>query len=368
MTTERNVDVLVVGAGPAGSTAARVTARAGLETLVVERKKLVGVPLRCGEYLPAFVRDLSTEVALPVVQRLSSAALHFSDGRVCELRAPGLVINRDEYDQSLARAALRAGAELALGSPMVELRKGGVAQLGGSAAQLIRARLIIGADGPRSLVGKSVGLGNPKVMLAVQHRLPLARRAERAHFYFWPASRFGYGWAFPKGNVANVGVAVPRGQGRQGREALRELSAMLVRDGLIRADFEDDRHALRGGGGLVPCSGPLPRLYSGRTLLAGDAAGQIDPLTGAGIVAAVRGGELAGLAVADALKRERWQAAGPSYESAWRKQLGRAAARSLERRHEMEALWDRDLVRAVTRAWLPRASQERQSAGERGVG
>ncbi len=346
------VDLLVVGAGPAGSMAALAGARAGLDTLLVERRRQVGSPVRCGEYVPlALARELPQGVELPLAQRADLLCLHLPGGETHELRAPGAVIDRGALDRALTEAAVRAGARLVTGTRLTELGRRGSAELEGS--RIIRFQLVVGADGPRSLVGASAGLGRPRVMLGVQRTVDLRRPVEGAHIFFWSRPRYGYGWLFPKGERANLGVAVPRGRGRLGREAMRELYRRIADKGWI--DGEDQAQSLSGEpgrGGLIPCGGPLPRIAAGRVLLAGDAAGHTDPLTGAGIAAAIRAGALAGSVAALALYEGRWREAGPRYEGEWRRTLGRSAARSLDRRYELEAGWDRDLDRAVRAAWL----------------
>ena len=340
------VDLLVVGAGPAGSSAALAGARAGLRTLLVEQGQ-VGIPVRCGEYVPAgLVREVPAGT-LPVAQKVPSLALHLPAGDVDEVVAPGCVIDRDRFDLALCEAATRAGAELRAGSRLIELDRRGVALLGRKREWRVRAAVVVGADGPRSVVGARAGLGRPKVMVAKQRVVGLARPLCTAHLYFSSQCRFGYGWLFPKGDRANVGVAMDRASLGALGPGLDALVARLVHEGQVdpaRADAE-------ARAALVPAAGPLPRIGSGRILLAGDAAGQTDALTGAGIVAAVRAGRLAGESAAEALALGAPSRAGEIYETAWRRLHGRNAARQLWKRCEMEALWDRDADRAVRRAW-----------------
>lgn len=352
---ERRLDLLVVGAGPAGSSAARVAAAAGLEVLLVERRVEVGAPVRCGEYVP---RGLLGEVpagAVTVDQTVAALSLHFPGGDRQRLRAPGAVIDRGALDRALARAAVDAGAELWTAAPLVELdRRGGALVRAPAGDRAVTATLVIGADGPRSRVARAAGLGRPRVMLGLGRSAALARPLAEAHLYFWASCRYGYGWLFPKGDHrGNLGVALPRGEGRQARRALAELGGRLVAEGVLeRSEAARGGQGDPGRSGLVPCSGPLPRLAAGRIALVGDAAGQTDPLTGAGVVAAIRAGTMAGEAVAAALARGSWRRAGPSYEARWRQTLARSAARSLERRFDLEARWERDLERALRRAWL----------------
>lgn len=351
---ELEVDLLVVGAGPAGSASALIASKSGLKTLIVERHPTVGRPVRCGEYVPAGLRREVPEGVFSEVQRVASLTLHLPSGAEHHMASPGAVIDRGRFDRFMADAAVDAGATLWLKTPLVELKGHGVAALGGDhLGTTLRATLVIGADGPRSRVARASGLGRPRVMVGLQREVSLSRPVQNAHLYFWSTCRYGYGWLFPKGERANLGVAVPRGAVELGRASLTELTGRIAAQGMIDMNREGtDGRGEPGRGGLVPCSGPLPRIAAGRVLLVGDAAGQTDALTGAGIVAAIRGGTLAGQAAANAIATGEWRRAGPEYESRWRRSFGRSASRSLERRYELEARWDRDVERAVRATWL----------------
>jgi geranylgeranyl reductase family protein len=349
-----SVDVLVIGAGPAGSAAARECAQAGLTTLMVDRRKVIGQPIRCGEYAPsALVGEVPCSIG--PAQRAEQLVLHLPNGEQAQFRSPGLVLDRAEFDQRLAQAAQAAGAELWTRSPVVTLKRNGTATLGGDrAGQTVKAQLVIGADGPSSLAARTAGLGSPRVMVGLQRRVTLSKDLDDGHLYFWSRCLYGYGWLFPKGGQANLGIAVPRGDNRLARQALAELVHSLHDQGLIGPETlaEADRGD-RGRSGLVPCSGPLPRMAAGRILLAGDAAGQTDALTGAGIVAAHRGGTAAGQSAVEALSNQRWRDAAPNYDAQWRRTYGRAATRALTKRFTLEGLWRRNVDRAVRLAWLP---------------
>ena len=355
----QGVDVLVVGAGPAGAAAAHATARAGLKTLVLERRTTIGHPVRCAEYVPAaLIREVPVQAWI-VAQAAASLVLHFPGGESRELHSPGVILDRARFEQALVDAAVEAGATLWLGSPLQKLHRGQLAQVGGRhAGAMVQARLVIGADGPRSRVAEAVGLGRPRFMIGLQRALPLQVSVAAAQLYFDAACRHGYGWLFPKGETANVGVALPRGQGAEARQALAALVHRLVQEEVVVpsvAQGPGGGNGDPGRGGLIPCSGPLPRIAAGRVLLVGDAAGQTDALTGGGIVAALRAGSLAGTTAAAFLPGRPGREAAAAYEGQWRTTYGRAAARALSRRFELEAFWDRDLEKALRLAWLPGA-------------
>lgn len=339
-------DVLVVGAGPAGSSAARSAARAGARTLVVERKREIGRPVRCGELVPRMFLTEVGRMSHAVVQHTERLVLHLPGGSVRALRAPGAVLDRERFDRALVERAEEAGAEVRVSTRVVGMEDGAVLDRDGEIAR-VRPRRVVGADGPRSRVAACAGLGAPGLMLAVQRVVGLARPVDDAHLYFWPTARWGYGWLFPKDDRANVGAAVPWRRNDLARRALSELLGRLAAEGTVRNGAVLSRCT-----GLVPVSGPLPRTVGDDVLLAGDAAGHVDALTGAGIVSAVRAGELAGRAAASERPDD--------YERAWRRLMGGYLARSTARRDALEGSWDRDVDGAVKDAWLGGRDGRRQ--------
>src|SRR6266567_2848786 len=159
-------DVLVVGSGPAGGTAARYAARRGLKVLLVDKRKEIGVPVQCGEYVaqddevraifPA-VSDLEDlmevpyrvrEVDTPVIRIWSPA------GRRYDIPFRGFTVRRDQMDQGIVTQAVQEGAELMTETTVHGVHGDGVETNRGT----FRGTIIIGSDGPRSTVAKSVGL------------------------------------------------------------------------------------------------------------------------------------------------------------------------------------------------------------------
>ncbi len=332
----REVDVLVVGAGPAGSHAALEAARGGARTVLVERKERIGVPVRCGEYLP---RMLLLEVDAAggwVEQETTHLVLHMPAGEEVRMLAPGVVLDRSRFDAALARSAEEAGASVLTGRTFEGFVDSGDPVVDGL---VVRARVVIGADGPASRVGRLAGIERPELMLAAQHVVRLARPVSSAHIHFSAELRHGYGWLFPKGEIANMGVAVQWRRPDLVRRGIAGLARKLQSSGVIAHGAPLSRCW-----GIVPSGGPPSRTSNGRVLLAGDAAGQVDPLTGAGLTGALRCGRLAGRAALAARPAS-------DYEERWREVMHGFYARSLERRDGMRALWDTDLEQGVRRAW-----------------
>jgi digeranylgeranylglycerophospholipid reductase len=340
-------DILVVGAGPAGSSAARAAAGRGLEVLVVERRDTVGVPVQCAEYIPA---PLLAEVGLGrgfVVQPVKEMRTVLPDGAVKAMRAPGFMIRRDLFDQSLASAAERQGVRLLASTRVLGVEGGKVViqRRGEGREKRVLAKVIVGADGPRSTVGRWIGSENRNLIPAVQWRVSLSRSMEHTEVYFHEDFYGGYGWLFPVGREANVGL------GRKRRSAhdegigkvLERFVSRLVEEGKI------ERKPLRATAGWIPAE-PVRRVTRDNVILVGDAAGHTHPVTGAGVSQAVIGGRMAGRWAARAAETGDLSLLG-AYEEEWRERFGEVQERAERRRKSLEKNWDR-LASAVRTSWV----------------
>jgi digeranylgeranylglycerophospholipid reductase len=340
-----SVDVLVVGAGPAGSTAARVAAEAGLKVLIVERKSCVGIPVQCAEYVPAQIAHWAPIPAQCVAQPIENLCTYLPDGETIQTTSRGFVLQRALYDKALAAIACRAGAAIQTGTRALRPVPGGVVVRCGDQESVIGCTVIVGADGPQSTVGQWIGQTNQAFLVARQAETVLSQPEADAFVYFDPMYRGGYGWLFPKGTTANVGVAVNPQMGGDPNRALEHLLARL--SGTAGA-------VLGTSGGLVPSGGEAARLWSRNTLLVGDAAGQTHPITGGGILPAVAAGTLAGRAAAQAVKGRKLELLA-SYAAEWASFMGPALHRALAKRQHLDANWSEDpkeLTLALRQDWI----------------
>lgn len=314
-------DVVVVGAGPAGSAAARAAARADRSVLLLERATLPRYKTCGGGIIGVSRRELPDGMT-PPYRDMVSAITFTHDGRrerTKRARRPlfGLV-NRDEFDAALVKTAIEAGAELREGVTVagieddastgtVLVRTDGAGEGEGE----IRARAVVGADGSASRVARSVGVRLRQVDLGLEVEIPVPPQVAAA----W-AGRVGldwgpipgsYGWVFPKGESLTVGVIAARGNGEATKRYLTDYVARL---GLA------DHPAAVSSGHLTRCREADSPLARGRALVAGDAAGLLEPWTREGISYALRSGRLAGeaaAAVATAPDSAAVEAAGEEY-------------------------------------------------------
>jgi geranylgeranyl reductase family protein len=289
-------DVAVVGAGPAGAAAARAAARSGARTVLLEREQLPRYK-RCGGGMigasQAAVSAAGLDLAALARDRVGRVSFT-SRGRAGFTRTsePFLpMVLRSELDAALVDLAVAADAELRAGvSVSSYAEEGGVVTLG-TRAEPIRARAVVGADGSGSRAAAYVGVVCEQVDLGMEAELPAPRGSEWAGRVLldWGPVPGSYGWVFPKGDTVTVGVIGARDRGEAVRTYYREF---------VAAQGFDRATALYDGGHLTRVRAPGSPLSRGRVLVAGDAAGLLEPWTREGISFALRSGALAGAAAA----------------------------------------------------------------------
>ncbi|MFH1242251.1 MAG: NAD(P)/FAD-dependent oxidoreductase [Pseudomonadota bacterium] len=336
-------DVLIVGAGPAGSSAARAAAEEGAAVLVIERKRRIGEPVRCAEYVP---RLLAQTVKIPseaIAQEILGMITFMPDGGEIRKSAPGFILNRARFDQALAMDARRAGARILTGTRAISREREIARVRGPSGTEEFKTSVIIGADGPDSIVGSWVGQKNRRVLSALQHTVVLKQPASETEVYLGREYPGGYAWLFPKGEKANVGVGIQAALGGKLKQAL--------------ASFKERLGDRIGGvvgmtAGRIPAGGPLPSIdEEARIILVGDAAGQTHAITGGGIPQAVICGQMAGRAAAAFAGGDSKALKGYLHE--WEGTFGPMLEKAARRRVEMEVEWESgDLAGLLRRSWV----------------
>jgi len=346
-------DVLVVGAGPAGSCAARAAAQGGARVLLVEKRIQVGLPVQCAEFVPWQLAHQAPIPARCIAQTIQQMRTVLPDGSVVDKQAAGMVLDRSLWDKHLAVLAHQAGAELRTGWTAAEYDGHEVLLRHGRREARIRAQVIVGADGPYSTVAGWVGQSQLELVHGAEVEIALPGPREQTEIYFDPLYRGGYGWLFPKGDTANVGVAVNVQMGGRPGPALEHL---LQRLGLSRA-------AVVGTlGGAAPVGGPVAGLLTGNILLVGDAAGLAHPITGGGIAPAVISGQMAGQAAAQAVAGQG-EAALEHYPQEWEATMGAAMGQAVANRRYLNARWSDDpavLSDLVRETWIAFAAYGRR--------
>ena len=157
MSRKLSYDLVVVGAGPAGCMAAETASSQGIHTLVVEKKSTIGLPVRCAGYIPKLlVRGVDFDKGC-IIQEVNQMRTYTPWGEVFETKAPGYIVDRWLFDKSLASNAIGKGADVMIKTRFRHLCEDGVIVKRGKEEIRIEAKVVVGADGPVSTVGKGSG-------------------------------------------------------------------------------------------------------------------------------------------------------------------------------------------------------------------
>ncbi len=331
-------DVIVIGAGPAGSMAAKTAAEKGLDVLLIEKRQEIGVPVRCAEGvsragLENFVKPESKWIA----SEIEGAEIISPSNYKIELSAEkagnevGYVLERKIFDRHLARIASKAGAEVATKTAAINLsRENGLVRVRlrrmGEEEDVI-AKIVIGADGVESRIGKMAGIDTTlklnEIESCVQYLMTNIDFDERKT-YFWIGKKFapgGYIWLFPKGkDAANVGVGV--------MPSLAERNAKWYLDKFVKENFPDGEiiEVVVGG---VPVKGAIETAVADNVMLVGDAARHADPITGGGIINAMKAGYLAGITAFEAVEAKDYSKKFlQRYDERWKNDFGKTLVRN----------------------------------------
>ena len=312
-------DVAVIGAGPAGTMAAKYAAKSGAKTLMLEEHPMVGWPVECAGLLGL---GALAESELPggsfVLREMKGAAIFSPAGNRLDFKAQvarAIVVDRRLFDRAMACEALREGAEMRLCSPVRKLRRErgrSILFLGGG--DEVSASIVICAEGVRGRLARQAGIMPPEVVLSgAQVELPFAVEDPESVELHLGAAPGLFAWVIPTDeDTARIGLCAKE----RGCDYLR----MFLRSDRIRKRVLGSATAINVGG--LPLGPPALTALEG-LLVVGDAAGQVKPTSGGGVypglvAAKIAGGVAAAASLEDDGSMERLQ----EYDRAWRAELG----------------------------------------------
>ena len=325
-----NVDVLVVGAGPAGCVAAWHAAAAGASVLCIERDRAIGAPVRCAEGVgSAGLREFLDPAGASWVGRKITRVIFWAPDDtevVVGGDDVGYVLDRTRFEPALADEARRAGADFAIRTEAIAMtrRNGGwdVRLEGPRGTEDVHAKVVIGADGVEGMVGRWVGLDTrvaSRDMESCAQYIVSNIKFDPDAIYLHFAEQWapgGYAWIFPRSAAAaNVGLGMValKSNGQNARQYL---------DGYVQRYFPGGTVTGLTVGGVIVAT-TVKRTTTDGVILAGDAAHMINPLSGGGIVNAMKAGRLAGTHAAAAVKSGDTSAARlQRYHDEWMGLLG----------------------------------------------
>ncbi|MDD1699865.1 MAG: NAD(P)/FAD-dependent oxidoreductase [Methanoregula sp.] len=304
-------DVIVIGAGPAGSAAAHECARRGLSTICIEEHGTIGYPVQCAGLLSNTAFEESGVSEHPVLTRISGARVVSGMGSEMLIDAKtskAVVVDRGSFDREMAENAANCGAEYSLKTAAYGIRGNSLLVRGVKGHAEIPFRLLIAADGPRSTIARIHRMPRAKMYLA-GIQLELLHDCDPRFVEIYPdASPEFFGWMIPAGNGrVRLGLC--------GQSQVPERFTAFIKKFGDRAT-----HLVTG---TLPL-GIMPKTYGHRTLFVGDAAGFAKPTSGGGVYTGIRSARHAAAIASSCCANDLYtDAALAEYEQRWQADIGR---------------------------------------------
>lgn len=326
-------DVVVVGAGPAGSMTAKWAAKSGARVLMIEKRQEIGSPVRCGEGISrAWLDSIGIRLdAKSVAWQVKGAKIVAPNGKSFYLSEKmagnevGIVLDRVFFDKLLAKDAVKAGSDLMLKTSATGLirkegKVAGVKVKSFGETKDIRCGCVVGADGFESQVGRWAGINTslaPRdITSCFQYRLTnIDQEHDYCEFILGSKAPGGYIWIFPKSkDTANVGLGIQLTKLKDPAEVKKYLDKFIQGDPRLRKGRPLDMVS-----GAVSICAPIDKTVGDGVLLVGDSARQIDPITGGGISNSCRAAKVAGEVLGKAVKERNFgERSLQRYEKGWR--------------------------------------------------
>ncbi|MCL4327410.1 MAG: NAD(P)/FAD-dependent oxidoreductase [Candidatus Thermoplasmatota archaeon] len=309
-------DVIVVGSGPSGSYSSHLLSRMGYDVLNLEEHKEVGRPVECTGLVSERVISMARTKA--PVNSVYGAHVHFPNGESVHVRKgeKTVVMDRDQFDKDVSAMAISSGTDVEINSRAVSVTPGSeyatVKYRQDGVLKEERARIVIGADGINSKVRKDVFGSVPSRVVSCYQVDSAVRMDDQESVSVFVGSRVTRGffaWATPAGDITKIGVG---SVGSSAKNYFTNFNSMFPKDRIL---------GINGGG--IPIT-YLKRTYAPRTLLVGDAAGIVKPLSGGGIYTGMISAKHAAEAAGSALENNDFSARFLArYQKSWKKDLGR---------------------------------------------
>ncbi|MCW4051065.1 MAG: geranylgeranyl reductase family protein [Candidatus Bathyarchaeota archaeon] len=364
-------DVIVVGAGPAGSTAAKAAAEKGVDVLLIERELEIGVPDKCGEYMPALeemkrlcpdaenLEEFFDPPSYCIVNRTKHVRFVFPNGVEFSVPFRGVVVERKLFDKHLANEAARAGAEVLPFTQAVKLLEDGVRVRSSGEVFDLKSEVVVGADGAYSLIAREAGLpvsrdpldygmGYQFEMVGVEHD------PDYVDMYLGEDIAPGsYAWIIPKGeDIANVGTGIRTPFMEKGM-TIRDYQRNLVKSNPITSAKLKNAVPTAVKAGNIPVGGPMERTSTDRVIAVGDAGGHTIPTVGGGMPPGLIVGRIAGETAAVTVLEGKPLT---GFDDAWKRQMGGVLETSLRLRKMSDVVFrSKRMIDMITRLdWLTR--------------
>lgn len=335
-------DAAVIGGGPIGGFTALQIAKAGFRIAVIEEHIAPGEPVQCAGLISPRCLDIADFCRHTVLGEMKGADIHSPAGKPLSIggdRVQALVIDRAAFDRAIIEHAIDSGAVFISGCRVKDIERGPVQSVA-LPGKTLKARLIIGADGARSVSGRSLGLGNPERILngftADVAGLDIEQDRVKVFFGRNLAPNF-FAWMIPAGDVTRVGLCV-----RDAEVPVHAYFKKLFREGPAAGMLSEGR-ILGKHSGIIPL-GTLEKTFTEGGMVVGDAAGQVKATSGGGIYPGLVCAGLCAKTATEALGEDNLSEGSLAvYQEAWTRNIGDELKKAMMMHRIFSNMDDREL-------------------------
>jgi len=338
-------DIAVIGAGPSGVMAAWKAASAGSRTILLEKEENPGHKVCAEGVLDSALTDAEIDPTNDFVSsKIVGAVLYAPDeSKKVDVKGAGFVLDKPRFLSILAERAKSSGAEIRYGATVDDIRRDSetvlVSGRKGNVPYAVRCKIVVGCDGVASLLARRFfNRDNYSVVAALQYDMLNCKIHDESRLHIYVGHHkapSGYIWIFPKGHGdANVGIGVKGSNAKQLLDNFVRTHPEMFSEAVIQKSLAAP----------VPVSGEVTRYVQDNMMLCGDAAGQVIPLTGAGIHTGIAAGKIAGEVAAKAVAEGNFSASRlKEYQDRFDAYFGGRISNSLKALESFEKFSDDDL-------------------------
>ena len=360
-------DVIIIGSGPSGSTAAKYLAKKDLKVLVIEKKKEIGLPIQCAGFIPSSeeLKKMIPTLKIPdelkniheecILSKINSQRIYFSDDNYRRFNVNGFIVNREYFDKYLTQSACNYGAELLTCTKALSVDSNSIITDGIFGRKRYYGKVIIGADGPNSIVRQYIKnklINNYKYNIknnyytCFQYKMKNINNITENEINIFFSNKLlpnGYFWIFPESkNSVSVGLGVKLDNSFK-RKSTKYYLDNFIKKNSIAFKILKDGEITSIHTGFVPLYNLERSVYDNK-LLIGDAASHIMATSGGGIPYAIVDGNIAADVVFNSLVSN---GSIEDYEKQWKEQYGTYLYNSIYLKSIFEYILKKDYLRWI---------------------